>query len=156
MSTVDEALVSILAAPSADILSEKTEAALTGRRLEEAFTVGRFMRDILRGIAHAGKLLLLQFVVLVIGLIPFFGPPIAIAGTAILLALEYMDHPMTRRRMVFREKRRLAFGAPWHSLGFGLGVMLCLIVPGINLVCVPAAVCGATALFLDIEKNTST
>ena len=37
------------------------------------------------------------------------------------------------------------------SLGFGLGAMLWLIVPGVNLVCVPAAVCGATALLLDLE-----
>lgn len=146
--------VSILAAPFADILSEKTEAVLTGRKADEAFSVGRFVRDILRGIAHAVKLLLLQIVVLVVGLIPVVGLPVAVAGTAVLLTLEFMDHPMSRRRMAFREKRRVTFGAPWHSLGFGLGAMLWLILPGINLVCVPAAVCGATALFLDIEKDT--
>jgi len=145
--------VSILTAPFADVLSEKTEAALTGKKLDGAFTVGRFVKDILRGIAHAVKLLLMQLVVLVVGLFPIVGPPLAIAGTAILLALEFMDHPMARRRMAFREKRRLTFAARWHSLGFGLGAMLWLIVPGINLVCVPAAVCGATALYLEIAGD---
>ena len=31
-------------------------------------------------------------------------------------------------------------------------VLRCPIVPGVNLFCIPAAVCGATALFLDLER----
>jgi len=146
-------VVNLLAAPFADVLSEKTEAHLTGKPLNLPFSVKRLLRDIAFGIAHGIKLLLCQCVVLVIGLVPFVGPPIAIVGTALLLSLEFMDYPMTRRRMKFREKRKMTFDAKWLSLGFGFGAMLWLIVPLVNLVCVPAAICGGTALFLDIDRR---
>lgn len=147
-------VVNLLAAPFTDILSEKTEALLTGHKLDEPFGLGRLVRDILVGIAHAIKLLLCQCIVLVVGFIPIVGPPVAVAGTAILLALEYMDYCMTRRRMAFRDKRRMAFRSVCKSTGFGVGALLWMVVPGLNLVCVPAAVCGGTALFLDIQKKS--
>ena len=146
-------VVNVLAAPFTDVLSEKTEAFLTGHKLDEPFGLARLVRDMLVGIAHAIKLLLCQCVVLVVGFIPIIGPPVAVVGTAILLALEYMDCCMTRRRMAFRDKRRMALRSVCKSTGFGVGALLWMVVPVLNLVCVPAAVCGGTALFLDLERE---
>ncbi len=148
-------LVSVLAAPFTDILSEKTEAKITGRKPDERFTLKRFVMDILRGISHALKLVMLQVAVLILGLVPFVGPPVAIVGTALLLSIEYMDPAMVRRRMRFSEKRRMATGNATKCLGFGLGAMLWLVIPGVNLVAIPAAVCGATALLLDLEGRAT-
>lgn len=145
-------LVALLAAPFLDILSAKTEAKLTGTAADESFTFKRFVVDVLRGLSHAVKIVFLQILVLIVALIPFVGPPVAIVGTAFLLTLEYMDPAMARHRLRFRDKRRVVLGSPMTCMGFGLGAMLWLIVPGVNLVCIPAAVCGATALWLTLEQ----
>ena len=66
-----------------------------------------------------------------------------------ILAVEYADYPMAnaglrprRQRALLREQRRLA-------LGFGSGVLVLTLVPGLNLVAMPAAVIGATLLWCD-------
>lgn len=66
-----------------------------------------------------------------------------------ILAVEYADYPMANaglrprtQRGLLREQRRLA-------LGFGSGVLLLTVVPGLNLVAMPSAVIGATLLWCD-------
>ena len=145
----------VLAAPFADFLSERTEAVVTGRSIDQPFTVGRFIKDVWVGLVHAAKLLLCQCLVLLLGLVPVVGPVVAIVGTALLLALEYMDYAMTRRRMSFRQKRDMTFRSAAKSAGFGVGALMWMVVPVLNLACVPAAVCGATVLFLDLEQSAA-
>ena len=66
-----------------------------------------------------------------------------------ILAVEYADYPMANaglrpraQRARLRDERRLA-------LGFGTGVLVLTLVPGLNLVAMPSAVIGATLLWCD-------
>jgi CysZ protein len=112
--------------------------------------------DLLRApVDEARKLLyflLLALVPLLLSVIPAVNviSPIAwgVYG-AWILAVEYADYPMANaglrpraQRALLREKRRLA-------LGFGSGVLLLTVVPGLNLVAMPTAVIGATLLWSD-------
>jgi CysZ protein len=100
---------------------------------------------------------LLYFALLAIGpLIISFVPGINVLSPlawglfgAWVLAVEYADYPMgnaglrpVRQRSILRSERRLA-------LGFGAGVLLLTVVPGLNLVAMPSAVIGATLLWSD-------
>ena len=48
-----------------------------------------------------------------------------------------------------RQERRLLGERRWLALGFGAGVMTMTIIPGLNLVAMPAAVIGASRLWAE-------
>jgi len=112
-------LANVIAAPFNDVLSEKVEAEVTGRRSEQPFDLWRLMREGLRGAVHAMLFLTVQVVALLVGFIPLVGLPVAVAATAYLLAFEFMDYSMSRRAMSFRGKWRWLWRNRWAALGFG-------------------------------------
>ena len=100
-------------------------------------------------VIFSGALFVLQF--FVAPLAPF----IWVASfflTALFLAYDACDLPLSRRDF--------AFGAKWsyvnrhlaESLGFGAVVALLLAIPGFGLVVPAIAAVGGTLLFLELEK----
>lgn len=69
--------------------------------------------------------------------------------TSWFLALEYLDYPLALTGAGFAEQRRQLRRNRLIALGFGAGVAAMLLVPVINLAAIPAAVAGATQLWLD-------
>ena len=65
-----------------------------------------------------------------------------------MLALEYLDYPMGNHQIRFPEVRERARAERLNTLGFGGGVLLSSSVPLLNLFVMPAAVAGATVLYL--------
>ncbi|MDH5300471.1 MAG: sulfate transporter CysZ [Gammaproteobacteria bacterium] len=63
-----------------------------------------------------------------------------------LLALQYLDYPLGNRHIRFAQQRALLGQYRWLTWGFGGGVLLCTLIPVLNLLIIPAAVAGATAL----------
>ena len=89
-------------------------------------------------------------------LIPFLIPAInAIAPfiwavfTAWMLALQYMDYPMGNHIIPFQEQRRLLGEKRLLVLGFGSTVLLLTMIPVLNFLAMPAAVIGATLLWVE-------
>jgi CysZ protein len=66
-----------------------------------------------------------------------------------MLAVEYLDYPMGNHGLSFSEQRRRLRRRPMLSLSFGAGVLLLMLIPGLNFLAMPAAVAGATALWVD-------
>jgi CysZ protein len=66
-----------------------------------------------------------------------------------ILAVEYADYPMANAGLRPRVQRSVLRGQRRLALGFGAGVLLLTIVPGLNLVAMPSAVIGATLLWSD-------
>ena len=88
--------------------------------------------------------------VFLLGLIPVIGQ----VGAAVLgglvggwaLAVELTGIPFARRGVRLRERRRMLRRYRWLSLGFGVAVFVCFLIPFGAILVMPAAVAGATLL----------
>ena len=69
--------------------------------------------------------------------------------TAWMLALQYLDYPLGNHLIPFAEQRRLLGGRRWLALGFGSTVLLLTMIPVVNFLAMPAAVIGATLLWVE-------
>ncbi len=66
-----------------------------------------------------------------------------------MLAIEYVDYPMGHQSLNFREQKQMLAKRRWLTLGFGSAVMLMTAIPLINFMAMPAAVAGATAMWIE-------
>jgi len=64
-----------------------------------------------------------------------------------------MDYPMDNHRVPFREMRKILRTHSVKSLGFGGSVMLFMLIPGVNLVVMPASVVAATVLWHELNST---
>ena len=149
----------LLATPFYDVLAERVEAELLDRE-PPALTVELALGDAARSIGHtllAGALFgLASALVALLALVPFVDVlvPFAELGlTALFVARELLDFPLSRRRLAFGDK--LAFF--WAHLGpfAGLGAVATALlwVPVLNLIVMPAAVVGATLLVVRLDAQ---
>lgn len=155
---------SVIAAPFNDALSEAVEALRSGRQ-PARWSLKKTARDVFRTLglelskwslyaAVMGPLLLINW------LIPGFGSVLyMLAGigiTALFFAVDYLDFPAARRDLPVRERVRFARTHWPATLGLGLGIWAFLFIPVVNLLFMPAAVAGATLLFLDLYRDPET
>ncbi len=142
----------ILLAPFSEALSRRAEWLHCGVRPE---TVGRgWMSAMMEGV----RLVLFQLLVILVTLaVGAIFPPVAIplgVGVAIVTcSLDFCDIPLAIRGWSLREKLRLLATNPGLSLGFGSAVWLSLLVPGVNILLLPAGVVGATVLVVELEAS---
>ena len=147
----------LLATPFYDVLAERVEAEVTDHtppRLTVAIALGDAGRSIahtlLAGLLFAGASSLLALLALV-PVLDVLVPFAELGLTALFVARELLDFPLSRRRLPFGDK--LAFF--WAHLGpfAGLGAVATALlwVPVLNLIVMPAAVVGATLLVVRLE-----
>lgn len=144
----------LIASPFNDLLSERTEEALVGKRHDEPFVFRAFLADVRKIIINEGKKILLfvlgMALLLFLNLIPVLGPILysilSLLFTIFFLVVEYTGYFLSRKRLTFRDQRRFIFSRPLLMLGFGSGVLCLLAVPFLQLLCIPLAVIGATQL----------
>jgi CysZ protein len=101
--------------------------------------------------------LLVTLPLLILFLIPMLNvvaPFIWVLFCAWLLALEYLDFPMSNHGMAFPQIRSALKSRKSLVLGFGLGVMLMTLIPLLNFLAMPVAVCSATKLWLHELRQT--
>ncbi len=143
-------VANFIAAPFNGLLSEKTEALLTGRT--QHVTLQQFFADCPRLLGREWQklcYLLPRAVILFIlcWFIPVAGPVLWFLISAWFFSLQYLDYPFDNHKISFVELRQQLRQAPALSLSFGSAVALCSMVPLLNLLVMPAAVCGATAIW---------
>ncbi len=154
-------LVSAISAPFNDLLSQKTEALVSGTFSDSPFSVMRLMKDSTRAIAHSFKILGIYIGLMVICLslllIPGLGNVLFTLFGALLssfmYAYEYLGYPMDRRRFSWEEKKVFFRKRFRPSIAFGLGCLAVAAVPVVNIIFVPAAAVGGALLFLDINRS---
>lgn len=153
-------VANVIAAPFNGLLAEKVERLLTGQSLDE----GDSWADALKGavpaiIAALSKLvrgLLLAIPFLVLFLIPvvnIIAPFLWLIYGAWMLAAEYLDYPMDNHKIPYKEQRIRRRGRMLSTLSFGGVVMAATLIPVINFLVMPAAVAGATALWVTKHKD---
>jgi CysZ protein len=96
-------------------------------------------------------------VALGMNLLPVVGSVLSVAFTAtfgsFVFALEYLDYPMSRYNYRLSDVISAIRANLWRSLGFGGAALLLLLIPLVNLVCIPACVVGGTHLFVDYRRE---
>lgn len=150
-------LANLVASPFNGVLSARVEQLLLGREPGSEMNLMREMADGVTGelrlIGYTlGRTCLLGLVSLVLFFIPVANAAIPIlwfAFGAFMLAFEYLDAPMGNRGMKFQAKLDHVRSRRWRHIGFGSVVTLVTTIPLLNLFVMPAAVAGATALYLD-------
>ncbi|MBN1810106.1 MAG: EI24 domain-containing protein [Planctomycetes bacterium] len=142
----------VIAAPFNELLSQATERLMTGETGEVKDRP--FAADMARAGLAAVKLFLLEMAVtapaLLLLFVPVIGAVLFAAPASYFLALAFLDYPLDRRKLSLKEKVRRTERHMAEVLGFGLPAYLLMLVPVVNLVTVPAAVAGATRLYLDV------
>lgn len=153
-------VANLVAAPFNGYLAEKTELLLTGQPLGVEnnwktilMLVPRSIGRELRKMLYYLPLLLLVFVATFIPGINVVAAPLGFLLAAWMMAIQYLDYPIDNHMLSFAQVKQGARYQQLTSLGFGGAVMLGTMIPLLNLVIMPAAVCGATVYWVREVKG---
>ena len=143
----------LIAAPFNGLLAEAVESHLTGKTPQGDWR--QLLRDILPSVlSELRKLLyyvLRAFPLLLLLLIPVLGIAASVLWvlfSAWMMTVQYIDYPMANHQLFFKEQRSRLRKRPLLAWGFGGVVMLCTMIPVINFFVMPAAVVGATLIWV--------
>lgn len=150
------AVALLIASPFNALLAEKTEELLTGQPVAGLEGLGAALmgvpRGIFREIAKLAYYIPMALFVLLLSFIPavnVVAPALWLLLGAWMMSLQFVDYPMDNHQCSFREVRECVSDRRLSSLGFGGVVAACASVPVLNFFVVPAAVVGATILYIE-------
>lgn len=146
-------VANIVAAPFNSFLAEKVQLYLTGKIHEQSFWA--ICKDIPRIVGRQFAILGYYLPRAIALLILFFIPIIQIVAAffwflfnAWFMTLQYVDYPTDNLHIELKTVRTRMTEKRWLSLGFGIGVLLFAMIPVLNFFVIPAAVAGATKLWV--------
>ena len=149
-------LANLVASPFNSLLAEKLEQRLTGHTVTGTLPLWDVVRSIgpsLRSeLRKLGYFLVRAAPILILFLIPglqIIAAPLWFLLGAWVLTIEYADYPMSNHNLPFDDQRRILGKNRMLSLGFGVTVMGMTLIPILNFITMPIAVCGATALWVE-------
>lgn len=150
----------LLGAPWYGQLSEQLEKLRTGKVELIELDIAR---DLGRAILYELKKLVLIALVgiplLAINLFPGVGTLISSIGsfslTTVIVALDFLDSCLERRRLKFRQKLKVVFANFPASGSFGLVCLGLISIPLVNLVTIPLCVASGTLFICDRAKLPS-
>ncbi|MGL5007229.1 MAG: sulfate transporter CysZ [Plesiomonas sp.] len=148
-------LANIIASPFNGLLAEQLEARLTGES-PPVTGVMTLVRDVPRILKRELRKLVYYLpkvtALLLVSLIPVIGQTLApllwLLLTAWMLAVQYSDYPFDNHKIPFTVMRDTLKQRRITSLTFGGLISFCTMIPLLNLVIMPVAVCGATAMWV--------
>ncbi|MBB3103576.1 sulfate transporter CysZ [Azomonas macrocytogenes] len=148
-------LANLIAAPFNGFLSEKVEEVICGKNAAPAFhwsellallprTLGREMRKLRYFVPRALGLLVLSF----IPGVNFIAAPLWLLLSVWMMAVQYIDYPADNNKLGWSDMLSWLRQRRWKSLSFGATTYAALLIPGLNLLLIPAAVAGATLFWV--------
>lgn len=155
-------VANLIAAPFNGLLAEKVEELLIGEEVIAKETFWQTIKDAPRVIVKEVRKLLYYLpwalLVAILSLIfTFIFPPIATVLWFLLgawmMALQYCDFPMDNHKHSLATVKKTIASQRMTSLGFGSAVMVGTMIPIINFIIMPAAVCGATVYWVEQLKR---
>ncbi len=148
-------IANVIAAPFNSLLAERVEQLLDAGNEPATQGWGDLLLSIIPDTLTALKKLLRGLLLAIPFLILFLIPLLNLAAPVLwflygawTLAASYLDYPMDNHRIPYREQRSLRRKRLFTSLTFGSAVMGATLIPLVNLIVMPAAVAGATLLWL--------
>ncbi len=155
-------IANVIAAPFNGVLAENCEALIEGTPLDNQLNLKEIIAHTPRIIAaEISKILYLVWwipILLILSFIPVINvitPVLWFVFGAWMMALEYMDYPMGNHQFLFKSIRKNLKNKRVLALGFGGSIAALSSIPLINLFIMPAAVCGATSLWIDHRQILS-
>jgi CysZ protein len=157
---VFSSVANVIAAPFNGLLAEKVEELLTGQEVSGRETIAQALISFPRSIGRECRKLFYYLGFAILTLIASFiispaAPLLWFALSAWMMAIEYCDYPMDNHKLSFAESKKRIASQRSTSASFGALVMLGTMVPILNLVIMPAAVCGGTLLWVERLKKTA-
>ncbi|HGO5849642.1 TPA: sulfate transporter CysZ [Mannheimia haemolytica] len=153
-------LANFVAAPFNALLAEKVELQLTGEPLGD-MSFGAMLKDVPRMLKREWQKMMYSIprliALFVLGFLPVVGQTVAPVLTFIfgawLIAIQYCDYPFDNHKISFQRMRNALSQSRTLNFTFGALVSLFTMIPFVNLVVMPVAVCGATALWVKKYRN---
>lgn len=146
-----------LAAPFNGLLSEKVEALLTGKPIagggfidiikDIPRTLGREWRKLMYYVPRAIGFFLLMWILPVVGQVIWF------LFVAWMMAIQYKDYPFDNHKIPFHIMKASLRQHKGLSYSFGITVAVFTMIPIVNLIVMPVAICGATAIWVDHYRD---
>ena len=146
-----------LAAPFNGLLSEKMEALLSGNETPKGSMLD-IVKDIPRTLSREWQKLSYYLpraigFFIIMWLLPVVGQIIWFLFVAWMMAIQYKDYPFDNHKVPFAKMKQVLKQNQGVSYSFGITVAVFSMIPIINLVVMPVAICGATALWVDYYKD---
>jgi len=152
-------VANILSAPFNGALAEAVEVKLSGEN-PPSMSFTEILKDApkmifneIRKLVYLGIWIIPLLILSFIPVLNFFSPLLWLLFSSWILALDYHDYPMGNHQLRFREQRAVLKQKRSLALGFGMATMFATMIPIINFFVIPAAVAGATALFVENFKQ---
>ena len=146
-----------LAAPFNGLLSEKIENMLLGQPATSGSmldiikdaprTFGREWRKLVYYLPRAIGFFILMWILPVIGQIIWF------LFVAWMMAIQYKDYAFDNHKVPFEVMKQVLKQHQGLSYSFGISVAIFAMIPIVNLVIMPVAICGATAIWVDHYRD---
>ena len=152
-------IANLLAAPFNGVLAEAVESKLLGQRptgmpwKQIIKETPLMLWNELRKIGYFLLWIIPLFILSWVPIVNFIAPLLWIILSSWMLAIDYHDYPMANHQLKFPQQRALLRKKRSLALGFGLATLGATMIPFINFLVIPAAVAGATALYLEKLKQ---
>jgi CysZ protein len=148
-------LSNLIGAPFNSLLSSKVEQLTGGQKPDENNAWHETLKDIPRLLKREMDKVLYYLPRAVILLILFFIPVVNVIAGVLwfvfngwMMGIQYLDYPMDNHKLTFAQTKQYLKQHTWVSFSFGLSVMVLAMIPIVNLLVMPAAVIGATKLYV--------
>jgi CysZ protein len=150
-------VANLVGAPFNSFLSARVQTLVTGEKPDSGRSLAGdiviSLRDELRRILYIlWRALLIGILGLLLFFIPLFNiltPLLWLLFTAWMLAIQYSDYPLSNHGVDFAAQRPLLKQQRNRLFGFGIATALCTLIPIVNFIVMPAAVVGATLLWIE-------
>jgi len=146
-------LANWLAAPFNGLLSEKIEAMLSGQTAPQGSNLD-IIKDIPRTLSREWQKLryylprAIGFFILM-WFLPVIGQVIWFLFIAWMMAVQYKDYPFDNHKVPFNVMKEALKQQQGLSYSFGITVAIFSMIPIVNLIVMPVAICGASAIWVD-------
>ncbi|MBB1439318.1 sulfate transporter CysZ [Shewanella sp. SG41-4] len=160
MSFLFSSVMNWIAAPFNGLLAEKVEQHLTGKSLNTGGSVDMikdlpriFGREWIKLKYYLPRALLF----LVLFWLPIIGqtaaPILWFLFTAWMMAIQYCDYPFDNHKVPFDDMKFALKNTKGSSFSFGATVTVFSMIPIVNFIVMPVAICGATAMWVDKYRD---
>lgn len=154
-------IANFLAAPFNGVLAEAVERKLSGQ-VPLAMSWQQIMKDTpsllwneVKKLAYVLLWILPLFILSWIPVLNIISPILWILFSSWMLALDYHDYPMGNHQLKFPQQRAILRQNRSLAIGFGLATLGATLIPFVNFLVIPAAVAGATALYMEQLSDPS-
>ncbi|MFT7235747.1 MAG: CysZ protein [Methylophagaceae bacterium] len=151
-------LANFLASPFNGPLAEAVEKKLTGQA-PPSLSMKQIFKDLpsvlwneIKKIKYFLLWIIPLFIFSWIPIVNIIAPILWFVFSSWILTLQYHDYPMGNHQIKFPEQREKLRVHRTLALGFGLSTLAVTMIPILNFIVIPAAVAGATALYLEKIK----